>query len=98
MIDLPPPPPGIVIERFGELWRLTRSDGLFEGVFVNRKLALREAANELDAHGPARRPDVGTAPESIPSHEERRISAPAPPQIFGTSVVRRPRDWMHHAA
>lgn len=54
MIDLPPPPPGIVIERFGELWRLTRSDGLFEGVFVNRKLALREAANELDAHGPAR--------------------------------------------
>jgi hypothetical protein len=53
MIDLPPPPPGITIKRVGELWRVTRSDGLFEGVFVNRRQALREAANELAAHRPA---------------------------------------------
>lgn len=50
MIDLPPSPPSITIERVGELWRVTRSDGLFEGVFVDRRLALREAADELDAH------------------------------------------------
>lgn len=51
MIDLPPSPcPSITIERIGELWRVTRSDGLFEGLFADRRLALREAADELDAH------------------------------------------------
>lgn len=66
MIELPPlpPPPGIVIERLGELWRVTRSDGLFEGVFVDRQLALREAANELDAHGPAR---ISPPPTRLPT-------------------------------
>lgn len=56
MIKVPPPPPGITIERVGELWRVTRSDGLFQGVFVDRRLALREAADELAAHRPATEP------------------------------------------
>jgi hypothetical protein len=51
MIDLPPPPcPSITIQQVGAFWRVTRSDGLFEGLFMDRRLALREAIDELEAH------------------------------------------------
>lgn len=55
MIELPPPPPAsISIQRAGALWRVRSVDGLFEGVFVDRRSAVRAAIAEADAHQPPR--------------------------------------------
>ena len=51
MIELPPPPPAsICIQLTGTLWRVRSADGLFEGVFVDRRSAVRAANAEAEAH------------------------------------------------
>ncbi|WP_426023178.1 hypothetical protein [Brevundimonas sp. PWP3-1b1] len=49
----PPSPPAIetlTIQPVGDRWRVTSSDGLFEGVFTDAKSAVQCARAEADAH------------------------------------------------
>ncbi|MEN5362981.1 hypothetical protein [Brevundimonas intermedia] len=50
---VPPSPPAIetlTIQRAGDRWRVTSSDGLFEGVFTDAKSAVQCARAEAEAH------------------------------------------------
>ncbi|MBB5770751.1 hypothetical protein HNP47_000720 [Brevundimonas vesicularis] len=40
----------LTIQPVGDRWRITSSDGLFEGVFTDAKSAVRCAKAEADAH------------------------------------------------
>lgn len=49
----PPSPPAIetlTIQPVGARWRVTSSDGLFEGVFTDAKSAVQCARAEAEAH------------------------------------------------
>ncbi|TFW11043.1 hypothetical protein EGY25_15280 [Brevundimonas intermedia] len=53
MIAAPPVPPAVeilTIQPIGNRWRVTSSDGLFEGVFTDAKSAVRCAKAEAEAH------------------------------------------------
>ena len=55
MMELPPPPPvSVTIRLTGTLWRVSSTDGLFEGVFVDRRSAVRAANAEAEAHRSSR--------------------------------------------
>ena len=46
----PPAVEILTIQPVGDRWRITSSDGLFEGVFTDAKSAVRCARAEADAH------------------------------------------------
>jgi len=46
----PPAVETLTIRPVGDRWRITSSDGLFEGVFTDAKSAVRCAKAEADAH------------------------------------------------
>ena len=54
MIATAPPSPPVIetltIQPLGARWRVTSSDGLFEGVFTDAKSAVRCARAEAEAH------------------------------------------------
>ncbi|WP_292023254.1 MULTISPECIES: hypothetical protein [unclassified Brevundimonas] len=52
MIALPAPPAveTLTIQPLGDRWRVTSSDGLFEGVFIDARSAVRCARDEVEAH------------------------------------------------
>ena len=53
MIAALPAPPAVetlTIQPVGNRWRVTSSDGLFEGVFTDAKSAVRCARAEAEAH------------------------------------------------
>ncbi|ASE38108.1 hypothetical protein [Brevundimonas vesicularis] len=46
----PPAVETLTIQPVGDRWRITSSDGLFEGVFTDAKSAVRCARAEAEAH------------------------------------------------
>jgi hypothetical protein len=40
----------LTVQPVGDRWRVTSSDGLFEGVFTNAKSAVQSARAEVEAH------------------------------------------------
>lgn len=44
------PPCGMTVRFTGKLWRVTSKDGSYQGVFIDRRSAVREAVAEAEAH------------------------------------------------